>query len=201
MTEAEWHNATFALLLMNEADRFARDDDDNPTGYEWRKVAARVACLERLGPAAPEGVRAWVSQATAYLDREDRAARADDLLYGDRDSVYRAFREGYSGADPGLRQRLAAAQDAFRGADYYAAEGYMLEEDETSPTYTGPEYAAESVAHCHLIRDIFGNPFGSVAFDPRWRTADVLGVARGIYEDRAYDRLPLLADAPDGRRL
>ena len=32
-------------------------------------------------------------------------------------------------------------------------------------------------------------------FDPRWRTPDVLGLARGIAEDGAWDRLPLLADA------
>lgn len=32
-------------------------------------------------------------------------------------------------------------------------------------------------------------------FDPRWRTADVMALARGIYEDRAFDRLPVLADA------
>jgi hypothetical protein len=30
---------------------------------------------------------------------------------------------------------------------------------------------------------------------PGWRTSDTLGLARGIYEDRAFDRLPLLADA------
>jgi hypothetical protein len=46
-----------------------------------------------------------------------------------------------------------------------------------------------------LVRDIFGNPFRPVALDPRWRTADALGLARGIYEDRAFDRMPLLADA------
>jgi hypothetical protein len=46
-----------------------------------------------------------------------------------------------------------------------------------------------------LLRDIFGNPFQSIAFDPRWRTADALGLARAVYEDRAFDRLPLLADA------
>jgi len=30
---------------------------------------------------------------------------------------------------------------------------------------------------------------------PSWLTADVVTLARGIYEDRAFDRLPLLADA------
>jgi hypothetical protein len=29
----------------------------------------------------------------------------------------------------------------------------------------------------------------------RWRTGDVVGLARGVYEDRAFDRLGLLADA------
>jgi hypothetical protein len=42
---------------------------------------------------------------------------------------------------------------------------------------------------------LFGNPFRPLAFDSRWRTADVLGLARGIYEDRAFERLSLLADA------
>src|SRR5207302_1761008 len=30
---------------------------------------------------------------------------------------------------------------------------------------------------------------------PGWSRSDVLGLAQGIYEDRAFDRLPLLADA------
>src|SRR5262245_28342783 len=32
-------------------------------------------------------------------------------------------------------------------------------------------------------------------FDQRWRTDDVLGLARGIYRDRAFDRMPMLSDA------
>jgi thiol-disulfide isomerase/thioredoxin len=31
--------------------------------------------------------------------------------------------------------------------------------------------------------------------DPRWRTADVLGLASEVAEDRSLDRLPVLADA------
>jgi hypothetical protein len=34
-----------------------------------------------------------------------------------------------------------------------------------------------------------------MAFDPRWRTADAVGLAAGIYEERAFGRLPLLGDA------
>jgi hypothetical protein len=46
-----------------------------------------------------------------------------------------------------------------------------------------------------LAHDIFGNPFRPAAFDPRWRTPDTVGLARAIYEDRAFERMPLLADA------
>jgi hypothetical protein len=42
---------------------------------------------------------------------------------------------------------------------------------------------------------LFGNPFRPVSFDPTWRTPDVLRLASGIYEERAFDRLPYLADA------
>jgi hypothetical protein len=46
-----------------------------------------------------------------------------------------------------------------------------------------------------VVRDIFGNPFRPVAFDPAWFTPTVLALANGIYTDRAFDRMPILADA------
>ena len=53
-------------------------------------------------------------------------------------------------------------------------------------------------AHCQLIRDIFGNPFRRVALDPawlQWNGGTVRKMAEAIYDDRAFDRLPILADA------
>jgi hypothetical protein len=46
-----------------------------------------------------------------------------------------------------------------------------------------------------LVRCIFGNPFRPATLDPAWRTDTVVALARGIYDDRAFDRLPILADA------
>jgi hypothetical protein len=46
-----------------------------------------------------------------------------------------------------------------------------------------------------LLRDIFGNPFRHVTLDPRWRTSDVVGLAHAIYDDKAFERMPILADA------
>jgi hypothetical protein len=34
-----------------------------------------------------------------------------------------------------------------------------------------------------------------IAFDPAWRTSDVLALSRGIEQDLAFDRMPILADA------
>jgi hypothetical protein len=46
-----------------------------------------------------------------------------------------------------------------------------------------------------LFRDIFGNPFRPVAVDPGWRTSNVVSLAEAIYADRAFEFLPVLADA------
>lgn len=46
-----------------------------------------------------------------------------------------------------------------------------------------------------LAREIFGNPFRPVAFDPTWRTADTLGIAARMYESRDFAAMPILADA------
>ncbi len=45
------------------------------------------------------------------------------------------------------------------------------------------------------IRDIFGNPFRPVAFDPAWRTEAAVGIAQAAYDSRAFGNLPVLADA------
>jgi hypothetical protein len=51
---------------------------------------------------------------------------------------------------------------------------------------------------CDLLRCIFGNPFRPVAVGPSWLTwndGTVVKIAQAIYYDRAFDRLPVLADA------
>jgi hypothetical protein len=46
-----------------------------------------------------------------------------------------------------------------------------------------------------LIRDIFGNPFRSVTIETGWLTANVVAIAQAIYDERAFDQLPILADS------
>ncbi len=66
--------------------------------------------------------------------------------------------------------------------------------DGRSPIFQA-KVQAEQANQCQVLRDIFGNPFRPIALDPSWLTSDVLLLARGIYDDRAFDRMPILADA------
>ena len=59
----------------------------------------------------------------------------------------------------------------------------------------GERRQAETRAQCDLVRDLFGNPFRPVSLDSTWLTPDVLALARGISMERAFDRMPILADA------
>jgi hypothetical protein len=46
-----------------------------------------------------------------------------------------------------------------------------------------------------LLRDIVGNPFRPVAFDPNWRTSTAVALATRMYDSRDFSVMPILADA------
>ena len=46
-----------------------------------------------------------------------------------------------------------------------------------------------------LSLDIIGNPFRPITIDPRWLTSNVVDLARVIYDERAFEKMPILADA------
>jgi hypothetical protein len=52
----------------------------------------------------------------------------------------------------------------------------------------------EREAQARLLRDVIA-PFAPFDLPARWRTAMVVGLARAIYAERAFDRMPILADA------
>jgi hypothetical protein len=53
----------------------------------------------------------------------------------------------------------------------------------------------EEAIQAQYVRCIFGNPFRPVTLNPSWLTPTVLALANGIYQDKAFDRLPIRADA------
>jgi hypothetical protein len=53
----------------------------------------------------------------------------------------------------------------------------------------------ESQRQADLVRDVVGNPFHTVSFDPAWRTTTAVGLAEQMYESRDFSAMPILADA------
>jgi hypothetical protein len=60
-----------------------------------------------------------------------------------------------------------------------------------SPGFREGEFAKKET----ILRDMFGNPFRPVAFDPAWRTSTAVTIAKGMYDNRDFSAMPILADA------
>jgi hypothetical protein len=67
--------------------------------------------------------------------------------------------------------------------------------DPTTPDRFGLHFTRERGEQCGLIRCVLGNPFRPATIASSWLTPTVLALAVGIDADRAFDRLPILADA------
>jgi hypothetical protein len=72
-----------------------------------------------------------------------------------------------------------------------AAAGRSLRGVGLPAEFTAPERAGQTA----ILRDIFGNPFRPVAFDPAWRGDTVVSLAKGMYDSRDFSAMPVLADA------
>jgi hypothetical protein len=96
---------------------------------------------------------------------------------------------------------LNATSGARRAADYSAANAgsaaYHAATAANAPSAASVR-DAERAAQSGLLREIFGNPIRPTPVVPAWLAWDggtVLKVAEAIYHERAFDRLPILADA------
>jgi hypothetical protein len=104
----------------------------------------------------------------------------------------------------------SAMQAACAAAATAAVVGYDPSEDLTricssdNPLLSVVSFLSEGQLGCAVLgmeeplRDIFGNPFQPVALDATWlaqQGATPVQMAGAIYEERAFDRLPLLAEA------
>jgi hypothetical protein len=52
--------------------------------------------------------------------------------------------------------------------------------------------------HSELLREVFGNPLRPTVVDPSWLSwndSTIPKIAQAIYDERAFDRMPILADA------
>src|SRR5262245_57338394 len=195
MTEAEWLACGDPHRILGHLHRTQRPA---PSDRKLRLLAC--ACCRRVWPllADPRSRRA-VEVAERFADDQADPIELDEAQFLAHEChtglFWGPYREAAEAADwaawgdAGEAVELvsdAAARAA--GWESAGANGEFLWREEY--------YRAVRREHCSLLRDLF--PFRPVTVGPalvKWRDGTILAIARGIYEDRAFGDLPILADA------
>jgi hypothetical protein len=172
MTEAEWLESTDPLDLILFLER-------KPDERKLRLFAA-ACCRLIWHHLADERLRTAVGVAERFADglaSDGERMAAADLVTG-------AVLGGENGGDTSAR--FAVLYTVAHGLDTVSACD--------AAALSGNEYPAQA----SLLHDIFGNPFRPVSLDPAWlawNAGTVRKMGQAIYDDRAFDQLPILADA------
>ncbi|HTU92042.1 MAG TPA: hypothetical protein VMF69_18305 [Gemmataceae bacterium] len=185
------------------------------TESEWQTCTDPQKMLEFLrGKASDRKLRLFTCAYCRHILQGDKAVQvaeriADGLAtnaerkHARKEAVKAATRSRLAGRG-GINDLKAVAASAI--ARILCPPGRIYRECGTLP---GVVVAAVRVvnpqasddlqqAQAMFLRDIIGSPFCPVAISPAWLTwndGTVQKIAQAIYNDRAYDRLPILADA------
>jgi hypothetical protein len=167
-----------------------------------RRSVAAVRYAERHvdegWPDTPEraAVRAAAKQAVAELAQWAHRCPRTPAEYRAR----RVYAQAALVAQQTVGSDLLPSRGVLSNAQFTAC-AYAWANDDSGATSPDDSPATRALREANLrlqesiFRDIVGNPLRPAAFDARWRTGDVLGLARAAYEDGAFERLPMLADA------
>jgi hypothetical protein len=157
-------------------------------GQSRKQLLLLVACMRRVWKWLPDPKSQQAVEATELF--------ADGLI---SEAEFATAREVASSSkfvlpsEPHWRVHALIAQSAYQD---FLIDAIMNIAEATAWIEVGiSEKPVEERAQVELLRDIFGNPFQPVIYEPNWRTSDVVGVARTIYDERAYHQLVILADA------
>jgi len=143
----------------------------------WNRVERMKQALIRAerfadGELSESTMEKWSREAWAAF-QEARTAKT----ISPEAEMYLAIR------DVTMPSRYSGYTDAWRGFWIHATEFELDSKDEAISILLA------------LLRDIFGNPFRPVTFDPAWRTDTSAALAKGMYESRDFSAMPILADA------
>jgi hypothetical protein len=203
MTEEEWLTGTKPINMLE----FLRDKTSD------RKLRLfSVGCCRRLwrflpenrGKRAVEVMELFIDGRTEDQERMEAGAlcreAADewclsDVSYNELWRTLRTYRVVLSTVLGDIAQSAAiqSLNEAWRveGIDRLIRDG-----TEQSNKQEIARLSSEILPlYSPLIHDIFGNPFRPITINPSWLTSTVLTLATGIYQEKAFDRMPILADA------
>ena len=161
---------------VREAESFADGVVDRAemvqAGEKARAIFSKLHGRDN-GPGAALTASGFPSARKSFLERV--ADALDDPWWEDE------FDKG----DP-LAPALVTARHAARAAADLQGQRNVID---------APATIAEHREQTALVRCLFGNPFRSRPVCGDWLTSEVRALAEAIYSERAFDRMPLLADA------
>lgn len=183
MTEQEWVECTSPepLLLFQKG---------KASDQKFRLVAC--ACFRRIWHLLNVGMQNAIEAAERHFDLSDGRPPV---------SVTAAVRDAFAQAEPYSARYVAASIVAqmFNGAAWPLAWNAVSEARVAMrPTYPQQVIYEETRIQAMATRDILGNPFRPAFVTSAWLAWNegiVAKLAQAIYEERAFDRLPVLADA------
>jgi hypothetical protein len=166
--------------------------EEGETVHHALRVGRRLllACERHADGAAGDGeLAASRAEAEAVL----RSPHAAEESFGWEVSC--ALRA--AGPPEGLPAQLAVLRAEY--ADYWAGMWtFYGGTGEVWQQYHDETLERVSLQQCQLLREIVGDPFHPAAVAPAWLAWEggtVPKLAQAVYDERAFDRLPLLADA------
>lgn len=190
MTDTEWRDESDPHTMLRQLLRVG-------AGYRKMRLFSAACCrrVERLWPV--DWARHAVTLAEQFADGRtslEELRRAAGLARCEADLLWTSGRlHGGEGAT------LAAARSAASAVEALASQAWLFWETvRTKVARLAPDGKVERKDQCDLLRDIFGNPFRPANLEPswlRWNDGTIPRIARGIYENRAFDGLPILHDA------
>jgi hypothetical protein len=164
------------------------------------KILLDVAVRHADGEARREEYKAAI-QAVSRMNRRDKRAGGEDgpPLFGQAILLFLRLEHlpGWEGEAPAVEEFNYLGEEARRRREELRRQGVEVITEERA-VWVQKEHDAFQRDHVNFLRDLFGNPFRPVSIDPTWLAwngSTVRKLAQSLYEEYAFDRLAILADA------
>jgi hypothetical protein len=198
MTEAEWLASRHPEEMLKAL--------DYPEPKRKSRLFAAACCqrLLRLDGLPGDLIRRKVDTAERYADGRANWRELLEARLTPRDMALLESHPSHYAVHEAVVALCHVGYASRREVSYFAALAMAHTDPELVPGsnighHSQPVSRAECAAQCDFLRDLFGpSPFRQVTVDPSWllwNGGTIARLAEAIYEDRAFDGLPILADA------
>lgn len=200
MTVREWEAETDPVVLLSEL--FPMRGLDSTVQQTRASRLYLLNCARRVWDQLPLVGQALVEISERILEREpieialrkEATALAEDLTHrrGEPDEVLELGRRMDAMRSAGRSQRIR--EERTFDPETWGSLAHLVYFPYAGLT---PHYRRIADEHhsLELVREIFGCSIRRIKFESTWLSGSVVGIARGIYSDREFSTMPLLADA------